>query len=361
MIPKKILFLSVIILLLTTAGYWLSCREKAVPDSGALETAGRYLFYDTRLSFNNTKSCASCHAPQWAFTDGYRRSITATGQNVLHNAPSLLNIALHKRFDWANPAVTSLETQHQRPLFSTQPVELGAGNHQSEIVQLLRQDTLYQRLFAAAFPGQSGSFDFEHIVSAIAAFVRSLQSLESPYDHYLAGDSNALSYSARAGLQLFSTLHCNTCHGGLYFTNATLTASTDSLYFNTGLYNVNNTHRYPADDNGLAAFTLLQKDDGRFKVPTLRNVAATAPYMHDGSVATLPEVIDLYGAGGRLTTTGPLAGNGRLNKYKHPLLQSFTLTPLQKQQLIDFLYALTDSAALQNPAFQSPFTVPAFY
>ena len=230
----------------------------------------------------------------------YRRSITASGDNVLHNASSLINIAQHRYFDLANFSITTLEKQHERPLFANTPIELGAKDNETIIPDRLRADTLYRGLFAATFPDQADPFTFKNIIIALADFVRTLHSTQSAYDQFIAGDSNALSADAKKGLQLFSSakLHCTNCHAGHHFTTATITGNTDSIYFNTGLYNVNHNNRYPAADKGLAAFTGKLADDGKFKTPSLRNVALTAPYMHDGSINTLQEVIDMYERGG---------------------------------------------------------------
>jgi cytochrome c peroxidase len=330
-------------------------------DTTAKARLGYYLFFDTRLSFNNTKSCASCHAPEFAFTDGYRRSITASGDNVLHNAPSLINIAQQRYFDLADCTITTLEKQHERPLFNTQPVELGAKGYEAAIINRLQADTMYQRLFAAAFPHQPTRINFTNVITAMADYIRTINSTQSAYDRFIAGDSNALTPNAKKGWQLFSSarLHCTACHAGTYFTNATLTANIDSIYFNTGLYNIANSNQYPPNDNGLAAITGKASDDGRFKTPSLRNIALTAPYMHDGSINTLAEVIDIYALGGRRINDGSWAGDGSQNNNKSKLTGGFNITPEEKTQLLAFLYALTDSSILINPAFKNPF-IPTF-
>ena len=329
------------------------------PAETILIETGRYLFFDTRLSNNNTKSCGSCHDPKFAFTDGYRRSITANGENVKHNAPSLVNIAFQHYFDLANPTVTTLEKQHERPLFNEHPVELGAKGNETLILNRLKKDSLYPKLFSTAFPGLDNPISFANLIKSIAAFVRSIQSLDAPYDKFSKGDTTALSLSAKKGMALFfsTRLNCTSCHGVPYFTNATSTTNIDSIYFNTGLYNVAGKNKYPGEDNGLALITNQPNDDGKFKIPSLRNVALTAPYMHDGSVNTLEEVIDIYANGGRNIATGPFAGNGKNNKLKDERISGFTLSDIEKKQLIDFLFSLTDSSVIINPAFQNPFNI----
>jgi cytochrome c peroxidase len=328
--------------------------------TGNQSKLGQYLFFDTRLSFNNTKSCASCHAPQFAFTDGYRRSITATGDNVLHNAPSLINIGKQSYFTWADYSLTMLSQQHRRPLFNTNPVELGAKGSEQLIIARLQKDTVYPQLFRQVFPDMAEPISFDNIINSIAAYVNTLHSTQSPFDKYLQGDSLAISSDARNGFALFNNqrLGCKQCHGGLYLTNATLTKNIDSIYFNTGLYNVGNRNHYPILDNGIRAITGKEGDDGRFKVPSLRNIAITAPYMHDGSVANLSDVLDIYMRGGRHSTSGPNSGDGAKNKNKSPLLKGFTLSANEKKQVLAFFYSLSDSTLPTNPAFQNPFAQP---
>lgn len=334
-------------------------EENAGKKNNAIAEAGRYLFFDNRLSFNLSKSCGSCHDPKFAFTDGYRRSITAKGEDLKHNAPSLVNIALQNYFDWANPSITTLEKQHERPLFNEQPVELGVKGNEKRILNGLKKDSLYRVLFSLAFPGSKDLLDFKHIITCIAAFVRTLRSFQSPYDRYINGDSTALTPRAKAGKNLFfsSVLNCTSCHPPPLFTTAGLTKNTDSIYFNTGLYNISGLNRYPAADNGLASFTGRTADDGKFKTPSLRNVSLTTPYMHDGSIGTLEEVLDSYARGGRNISTGPFAGDGKENKNKDHRIQGFSLSTEERICLISFLYSLEDSSVLKNPAFQNPFNL----
>ena len=344
------------LILLIGCAFWIfeSNNKTTEQHQKLLAEAGHLLFFDTRISFNNTKSCASCHAPQFAFSDGYRKSVTATGDNVLHNSPSLINIRFHHFFDWANPSITSLEQQHRRPIFNLHPVELGATGNENMILNKLRADTVYTGLFRALYPNDPNSISFDHIIQSIAAYVKTLVSKNSPYDRYTSGDSSALNSSAIAGMQLFFSprLQCASCHPPPYFTTATLSYNTDSIYINTGLYNINNTNQYPSQDNGLTAVTHLPKDDGRFKIPSLRNVSMTAPYMHDGSINSLEEVIDMYRNGGRLLPSG----DGRINQNKDKRIHGFQITATEEKNLISFLYSLTDSSIITNPQFQNPFT-----
>lgn len=321
---------------------------------------GKNLFFDNRLSFNNTKSCGSCHDPKFAFSDGYRRSITADGNNTKHNAPSLINSSFHKYFDWDNPGVTALEKQHERPLFSQHPVEMGVRGNEAEILLRIKSDSFYKKTFKENFPEEKDPLRFDNIIKAIAAYVRTLNSSNSPYDRFVKGDSAALSASVKEGMRLFfsTQLQCGSCHTPPLFTKANLSADKDSIYINIGLYNIMNKNKYPENDRGLVSFTNKETDDGKFKIPSLRNAAITGPYMHDGSMNTLEEIIDMYERGGRNITNGPMAGDGKHNSNKDKRITGFTISAKEKKQLIDFLYALTDSSVLTNPHFQNPFNQP---
>jgi cytochrome c peroxidase len=334
-------------------------KNEAQTETGSYSkaTIGRYLFFDTRLSFNNTKSCSSCHDPQFAFTDGYRRSTTATGASALHNAPSLINCASLKHFDWADPRITSLEQQHQRPLFNTEPVEMGAKGYEEVILKRIESDTLYRALFKKNFSESGATINFRNITICLAEFVKNLQSRQSAYDRYRKGDADAMSRSAQRGMQLFFSdkLNCASCHATDEFTLAAEESAPDSIYLNIGLYNVGNKNIYPPGDIGLAAVTHDVRDNGKFRIPSLRNAALTAPYFHDGSVASLDEVIDIYAAGGREIDYGPNAGQGARNKNKDRRIKGFRISREEKSQLIDFFYALSDSTIAGNSNFSNPF------
>lgn len=322
-------------MLLLTGCCQTGCEQKKETEKYDLQTLGQHLFFDRRLSFNNTKSCSSCHEPGFAFSDGYRRSATATGDMTLRNAPSLINAGLLHFFDAADPSVTDLETQHRRPLYAVGPVELGVTGNEELILARFRNEPLYGEMFPAVFPGQDDPFRMPNVIRAIAAYVSTLKSEDSPYDRFLRGDRDVLTESEKRGMELFFSdrLSCGSCHVPPHLTTATQPGPADSVYINTGILPLS------ADDPGLEAHTGKAGDRGKFKIPSLRNVAVTAPYMHDGSVATLGEVIDLYSKGGK----GP---------YADPRIKGFHLAEAEKIQLIDFLYALTDSTIFRNPRFR---------
>lgn len=325
-----------------------------------LAELGRHLFYDVRLSANQTQACASCHEQARAFTDGRVTSIGSTGDVLSRNAMSLVNVAYNPSQTWANNALVTLEQQAVVPIFGTHPLELGATGHEEEILARFAADPAYVAMFAAAFPGEAEPIDWGNIVRALSAFQRRLISGDSRVDRYRRGDLTALNDSERRGLELFFTerLECHHCHGGFNFT---LAYDYDGLtqpnmrFFNTGLYNVGGTGDYPSHDQGLYELTYEPGDRGRFKPPTLRNIALTGPYMHDGSVATLEEVIAIYERGGRLIESGPYAGDGKLNPNKNAFVGGFELTDQERADLIAFLHALTDDAFIADPTLSDPF------
>ncbi len=335
-----------------------------VPDDNPMTSEkvalGRRLFFDTRLSVNGTTSCATCHDPARAFTDAQVTPSGATGDVIDRNSMTLTNVGYRSSFTWANPLLTTLEAQALVPLTADLPLELGFHKATAAIVERLRGDAVLPALFAAAFPEDDEPYRAETIAKAIASFERSLLSKDAPYDRSMyGGDRTAMSASALRGLDLFNSerLECYHCHSGSDFTDATVTSTSPrrgTLYMNNGLYNVADAGLYPPNAPGLRAFTNEQRDDGKFRVPTLRNISVTAPYMHDGSVATLSEVIDMYSAGGRHVTQGRLAGDGRANPNKSGFVRGFSLTTAEKADLLAFLESLTDETFLNEAAFAKP-------
>jgi cytochrome c peroxidase len=318
---------------------------------------GRHLFYDKNLSYNQTQSCASCHQQRYAFAEPRITSIGSTGQKHRRNAPALINIAYNKTLTWAHNGIKDLETQLLLPMFGEEPIELGISGHEKEVLQRFNTPK-YLDLFDKAYPGEA--IDFSTIIKAISSFVRSLVSLNSPFDRYAYdGDDNALSESALRGMELFFSerLECHHCHGGFNFTQSTFHQQQQlerNPFHNTGLYHVSPDGAYPSSDDGLYEITLNPQDHGKFRAPTLRNIALTAPYMHDGSLATLDEVIEFYAAGGRNITEGPHQGDGRKNPLKSPFIKGFELTEQEKQDLIAFLQSLTDESVIHNPNYRDP-------
>ena len=231
------------IVMLAIAAWWLTGENNyewqlspdyplpRVPTDNAMSAAkvelGRWLFYDTRLSGNKTMSCASCHIQVLAFTDGKSRAIGSTGEVHPRASMSLVNIAYASRLTWANPLLDRLEDQALTPLLGDDPVEMGLGGQVEDFSALLRSESRYKKLTRQAFSDDRDPFSLLNGVRAISAFVRTIVSFESPYDHYMNGDDDALSSAALRGMELFFSerLECFHCHGGFNFTDSTTHAS----------------------------------------------------------------------------------------------------------------------------------------
>ncbi len=307
---------------------------------------GHYLFYDQRLSANQTIACATCHRPELAFTDGQPLPVGATGEPLTRNAPSLFNVGYLTRLTWADPTITSLEQQMSTPLFSQHPIEMGAATQRSEILARLQRDPATVRRFTSAFPDDADPIRWAQIITAIAAFERTLVARNSPYDRFVyQGDQTALSPSAQHGMQLFFSagLACGHCHVDLVPPERADPPRWNSLDFLA-------TGAGYSPDRGLAEQTDQPGDAYRFRVPPLRNVAVTAPYMHDGSLPTLDSVIDFYASGGwHGTGSEPQRAAAR-----HDLIAGFGLSDTDRQHLLAFLASLTDQDALSDPRFSDP-------
>lgn len=321
----------------------------ATMDSAKIQL-GRYLFYDTHLSANNTKSCATCHAPELAFSDGYRRSTGIYGDNTQHNAPSLLNLNTYTAMNWATPHLQTIAQQVVRPLLDTIPLEMGAHGNEQRIYATLAADSLYANMFAKAYPNVAQAIHFDHIVESISLFVNTLQSRNSLIDRHNMSPKYLLPPEVAAGKALFEgKAGCATCHSGKDFN----TPVQGSHYANLGLYNCDNG--YPKEDYGIAEYTQKAEDNGKYRIPSLRNVAITAPYFHDGSATTLSEVLQIYENGGRKVENGACIGDGRNNPNRDKRLPIVKFSAAEKQQLLAFLYALTDTSYLHNKNFMNPF------
>ncbi len=283
-------------------------------------TLGKLLFYDPVLSADSTRSCASCHAAHLAFSDSTAVSLGIENRPGTRNAPTLANVAYQKRL-LREGGIPTLEMQILVPIQEHNEFDFNI----LLVAERLQKSPKYTKLAQTAYNRSPDPFV---ITRAIAAFERTLLSGDSPYDKYtFQGKSNALSALQKQGLELFQSdrLNCTKCHEGFLFTNQD--------YMNNGLYEV-----YP--DSGRLRLTGLESDRALFKVPSLRNIALTAPYMHDGSIASLEAVIDHYQTG------------GKPHPNKSPILKPFTLTNQEKTALLAFLTSLTDMEFVQNPAFR---------
>jgi cytochrome c peroxidase len=272
---------------------------------------------------------------------------------------ALVNVAYASVLTWANPLIQSLEQQALLPMFGETPVELGLAGKEVELYARLHKEPIYLDLFSRAFPGPEGPISLTTVIDALSAFERSLLSFDSPYDRYTRGEPSGMSDSAFRGRDLFfsETLQCFHCHGSFDFSDAVVHAKSTFVeveFHNTGLYNLGGVGDYPPDNTGVFAITSIPTDMGRFRAPTLRNVGVTAPYMHDGSVATLEDALDHYAAGGRTIASGPYAGDGSKNPFKDDLIGGFQLTAQDKSDVIEFLKSLTDETFLHDPRFADP-------
>lgn len=331
------------------------------PMTQAKVALGRHLFYDKRLSGNGTLSCGSCHQQAKAFTDGLPVAVGSTGELHPRNTQSLVNVVYAPTLTWANPSLTLLEKQMEVPLFGEHPVEMGVNDrNKAEITHRFAQDAAYQRLFAAAFSSQSQPVTLGNAVLAIAAFERSIVSADSRYDRFLQGKAT-LSPAETRGMNLFfgEKAECFHCHGSINFNDQLIHAQSrivDKPFHNTGLYNLDGQGSYPQPNRGVYELSEKTEDMGKFRAPSLRNVAVTAPYNHDGSVATLDAVLANYSAGGRVIPAGlPNAGDGRLNPHRDPLIVRISLSTQEQQDIIAFLNTLTDETVLTDPRFSNPF------
>jgi cytochrome c peroxidase len=325
------------------------------PMTAARVDLGRRLFYDVRLSGNRTQACATCHRQAQAFTDGRPQAIGSTGERHRRGAMSLANVAYAVSLTWADPEIRRLEDQAQVPLFGTHPVEMGMGGREEELVSRLAVEPLYPPLFAAAFPGEARPIRIDNLTRAIAAFERTLISGDAPYDRLVyRGEMTALDEAAWRGMRLFFSdrLACSRCHTGPTFSGPIeyegmerLRSRPPPLFHNTGLYDLDGRGAYPQDDTGLEDVTGRRRDMGRFKAPTLRNIALTAPYMHDGSIATLEEVVAHYARGGRA---------GGAGRAKSTLVTGFAISDAEARDLIAFLRSLTDERFVGDPRFADP-------
>jgi cytochrome c peroxidase len=271
---------------------------------------GRALYFDVRISVDNSVSCATCHSPQFAFADGQPNSAGVQGQRGKRNAPTVINRAYNSVQFWDGRAA-NLEEQAIGPMEN--PAEM--GHTHAGVVAKLQQIPGYRALFAAAFGSEEIAID--RVAKAIATFERTVLSGNSPYDRYKAGDKKALTREQVRGMKLyFNKAKCNQCHDGINFT-------TDAFH------NIGIGMDQPDPDLGRYAVTRNPKDWGAFKTPTLREIANTPPYMHDGSLATLEEVVEFYNKGG--------IPNKNLDERIRPL----RLNEQEKSDLVEFLKALS--------------------
>lgn len=311
-----------------------------IPPDNPLTVAGvalgRRLFFDTRLSQDSTISCASCHLPEMSFTDGTAVSPGVGGVLGKRSAMSLLNIGYVTTGLFWDGRSPTLEAQALLPVEDPLEMHETWGN----VIVKLQRDPDYPRWFREAFGiRDKREMTRELAARAMAQFQRTLVSGDSRYDRVFVRGEDFPTDSELRGFQMFNDANfflpdaeCAHCHGGILFTA--------HGFFNNALDSVGSL--YDFKDPGRGAVTGRYMDYGRFRAPTLRNIALTAPYMHDGRFQTLEEVVEHYNSGGHI------AENYDAN------MRRLDLTPQQKQDLIHFLHTLTDTSFTKNPAFQDP-------
>ena len=284
---------------------------------------GRYLFFDPLLSRNGTLSCASCHHPDLGFSDGRPRAVGISGTEVRRAAPTLWNVAFLGSFFWDGRA-SSLEEQMQGPLYDAAEM----GNSPARLLRDIAANENYRRLFREAYPGSEGAPTLDMIYTAIVAFQTTLVSLNSRYDHYAHGYHDALTEKEIAGMNVFRSFvaRCAECHTPPLFTNQQV-----------AVIGVRDPEGLPFDE-GAEAVTGNPGLRGGFKVPSLRNVARTAPYMHSGTFATLRDAVEFYTLG---------RGHALPAEEKHRMIVHWhiwepQLTADELDRLVDFLATLTD-------------------
>lgn len=290
------------------------------PQNAEKIALGRKLFFDKRLSLDGSISCASCHDPQKAFSDQRSKSIGINGQLSERNAPSILNAAFLKTamFD---AHLATLELQAIVPI--QEPVEM--GHNMKILIKQLRQIPEYQAAAQAIF---GRDFDAWVLTRSLAAFERSLLSMNAPFDQYMAGNKKAMSKDQLAGWRIFSDeLYCTKCHPAPYFT--TYEAANNGLY----------ASYEGKSDQGRFRIHHDSSDIGKFKIPSLRNLPLTYPYMHDGSIHSMEAALAHYQRGG--------AGH----PLQDPRILSFELTSKEKAQLLAFFDALVDTSYLRRNSF----------
>jgi cytochrome c peroxidase len=285
----------------------LYTKEKAV--------LGRYLYFDERLSSNQTISCASCHNMPCAYGDCRAIAIGIDDVKGTRHSPTIINAAYDTIFFWDGRA-GSLEDQCKGPIANPREMTNLKDSHEAhkQCVERLRENSGYKALFKNAFGDEEITID--KIADAIATFERTILSGNSPYDRYVSGDRSALTKEQIHGMAIFKKVGCANCHGGFNFS--------DYRFQNIGI-----GMDAPNPDLGRYAITHQEIDWGAFKTPSLREAEHTGPYMHDGSLKTLEEVVDYYDKG------------GIKNKNLHPLMRPLNLSTEDKKALVSFLKALS--------------------
>lgn len=343
------------------------------PMTKAKVALGRHLFYEKKLSGDESMSCSSCHFQSLAFSDGKDLPKGITNETHPRNSQHLTNVAYNTKLTWANTQMTSLEVQSRVPLFGETPIELGLTNN--DYLTKLKNDSAYQRLFVAAFGNADTAVNEQNVRFALSSFQRSMISGWSPFDKAKEGDRSGYSASASRGSNFFNgeTAECFHCHGGFNFTDTNLhtgQSQSEFAYHNNGTHTKAYFDALPIAKQGLKEITLQESDQGKFKAPSLRNVGLTFPYMHDGSIMCDNSANPNHATGlangatretcarnalAKVITQYANGGNGHPN-VDTGLIRPFTIQPSEKEDLINFLLSLTDQQFINDPQFSNPFT-----
>jgi cytochrome c peroxidase len=285
------------------------------PEKAAL---GRQLFFDKRLSGDGSRSCYACHVCEKGLTDGLSKAIGAFNKPLPRSSPTLWNIGYHKMFYWDGRSA-SLEKQ---AMAAWQLGNMGAKDHEAEILAKINGLQGYRSQFQKVFGGDATA---ENIMQAIATFERTIISGDTAWDRWQAGDQSAASEAAKHGWEVFKETKCNNCHDGVLLT--------DQQFHNVGI-----GMEAPEPDAGRGKISNKPEETGAFKTPTLRDIAKSAPYFHDGSAATLEEAVDL------------MLGGGKPNQYLDKKnIEKRTITPEQRRDLLEFLKSLNVDCRLSEP------------
>lgn len=314
-------------MMLFIAGCQFLRNEKLLESDGELPVQlGEQLFFEKKLSFYGDISCATCHLPELAYTDGYRRSFNSQADRVRTNSTTLLNLASKSFYHSSDPGINSLHAAVERPFYAEHPVEMGWQLGEEEILQTINQ--LYSQKYGIII-------DRKIVLKAIKLFLESQLSVNSLYDVYLTNKDSALFTSGQyRGMRLFFSekTGCSNCHGGHYFNEP----EAGEVFANNQYY------RSKEEQDGLLAYSGKIEDKGKFRIPTLRNIALTFPYYYDGTGNSLDEVVDHYILGTRYTVVTQDSSG------KDERLRKITLTGEEKRDLIDFLYTLTDTTYMDK-------------
>jgi cytochrome c peroxidase len=279
---------------------------------------GRQLFFDERLSIDGTKSCYSCHVCEHGLTDGLPKAIGAGNKQLPRSSPTLWNIGYHKEFYWDGRS-GSLEAQ---AMAAWKGGNMGVGEKTGEIAAKINALQGYKAQFQKVFQSDATP---ENMMKAISAYERTIISGDTAWDRWKAGDNTAISMSAYRGWNIFQAIRCNNCHDGVLFT--------DQQYHNIG---IGMDQKEP--DPGRGKVTNKPEDTGAFKTPTLRDIARSAPYFHDGSAKTLEEAVDI------------MLGGGKENQYLDKKnLQAHKILPEQREDLLNFLRSLNVDCKITKP------------